>query len=93
MFVGVLVLHLIYSLTEPTHVLLPLLIIYIIQMLTLKRTTTRAPCRGLLAAPPRDPVRLVWYAGQTGFAGKPDEDPTNARPGGTPSWQAHHGLP
>ena len=32
-------------------------------------------------------------AGQTGFAGEPDEDPTNARPGGTPSGQAHLGLP
>ena len=27
------------------------------------------------------------------FAGEPDEDPTNARPGETPSGQAHLGLP
>jgi len=32
-------------------------------------------------------------AGQTCFAGEPDEDPTNARPGGTPSGQVHLGLP
>ena len=32
-------------------------------------------------------------AGQTGFTWEPDEDPTNTRPGGTPSGQAHLGLP
>ena len=39
------------------------------------------------------PVRPDGPTGQTGFAGNPDEDPTNARPGGTPSGQAHFGLP
>ena len=56
-------------------------------------STSRAPRRGLLAAPPRDPVRPVLYASHTDFARKPDEYPTNVRSGGTPSGKAHLGLP
>jgi hypothetical protein len=46
----------------------------------------------LLAAPPRRAVRSRWRGGQTGVAGFTGEKPTNARLGGTPSGQAHHGL-
>ena len=52
------------------------------------RTSQRAPCSTSTRS-----GQTGLVAGQTDFAGEPDEDPTNARLGGTPSGQAHFGCP
>jgi len=65
-------------------------------VLTLKRAATRALHGHLAEGSLQHLVRsgqTGLVAGQTAFAGEPDEDPTNARPGGISSGQAHLGLP
>ena len=64
-----------------------------LHLLTLKRIVTQAHDVHL-AEGSLQHLRKIRFGGRSyRFRREPDEDPTNTRPGGTPSGQAHLGLP